>query len=157
MHKPYIWAQTYWCLSLDVSSLYTSIPHDVGIQAVEHFLANDPYTNSRQAHIILEALQFCLKHNYFESDGTHFLQINGTAFAPSYANLTIGFWEHMYLTTNHLFAAPVIYYGHYIDDIVIIWDAFVQYWDHNSLGLPFTHVADPNTLAILDLELCHDN
>lgn len=94
--------------------------------------------------------------------GPHFLQNNGTAmganFPPSYPNLMMGFWEHMYLTANHPFAAHVIYYGRYIDDIVIIWDgssqdinAFVQYCNQNS-GLSFTHVADPNTLAFLDLE-----
>lgn len=168
MLKPYTWEQNYWWLSLDVSSLYTSIPHDVGVRAVEHFLANDPLTNPRQANFILEALTFCLKHNYFESEGTHYLQINGTAmganFAPSYANLTMGYWEHMYLAADHPHAAHVIYYGRYIDDIVIIWDGtfddimtFVQYCNHNSLGLSFTHVADPDTLAFLDLELCHDN
>lgn len=76
----------------------------------------------------------------------------------------MGYWEHTYLTADHPFAANIIYYGRYIDDIVIIWDGtldgiltFVQYCNTNTLGLSFTHVADPETLAFLDLELCHDN
>lgn len=88
----------------------------------------------------------------------------GAIFAPSYANLTMGFWEHLYLSTNHPFAAHVIYYGRYIDDIVIIWggtpqeiDTFVQYCNQIPLDLSFTHVLDPNSVAFLDLELCHDN
>lgn len=53
MLKPYQWEDSYWWLSLDVSSLYTSIPLDVGVRAIEHFMANDPHTNSRQAHFII--------------------------------------------------------------------------------------------------------
>lgn len=57
-----------------------------------------------------------------------------------------------------------MYYSQYIDGIVIIWDgtfddivAFVQYCNRNTLDLSFTYVADPNTQAFLDLELCYDN
>lgn len=42
MLAPYAWEPTYWWLSLDVTLLYTSIPHDVGVQAVEHFFIRRP-------------------------------------------------------------------------------------------------------------------
>lgn len=55
-----------------------------------------------------------------------YLQMNGTAmganYAPSYANLTMGYWEQLYITWNNPFAAHVVYYGRYVDNIVIIWD-----------------------------------
>lgn len=52
-------------------SLYI-IPYFYHLPKV-HKITNPPESsNSRQAHFILEALQFCLKHNYFESDGTPF-------------------------------------------------------------------------------------
>lgn len=60
----YTWEPTYWWLALDVSSLYTSILHEVGLRASEHFLAEDPLVNPRQANFILEALAFCLKQSF---------------------------------------------------------------------------------------------
>lgn len=81
----------------------------------------------------------------------------GANFAPSYSNLTMGYWELQYVLYNNPFAAHIIYYGRYIDDIVIIWDGpkesvdpFVEHCNHNSLGLSFTHVQDSNKLAFLD-------
>lgn len=55
--------------SLDVNSLYTSIPHEIGLRAIAHFLSSDPLLNPGQAEFILEATEFCLTHNYFEFDG----------------------------------------------------------------------------------------
>lgn len=63
--SPYRWEPTYVQLSLDVNSLYTSIPHSFGLMALEHFLAQDPLINPPQAAFILEATTFCLTHNYF--------------------------------------------------------------------------------------------
>lgn len=87
----------------------------------------------------------------------------GVNFVPSYSNLAMGLWELEYVTDNHPFASQVIYYGHYIDDIIIIWDGstdsveqFISYCNTNPLGISFTHVTDPEWLAFLDLEGCHD-
>lgn len=134
--------------------------------AVERFLAKDPYTNPRQAQFTLEALSFCLKHNYFEFDRTFYVQTHGTAmganFAPSYANLTMGYWELLHIDHNNPFATHVVYSGWYMDDIIIIWDgspqlidSFVHHCNNNTLGLSFTHVSAQESLAFLDLELCH--
>lgn len=49
----YRWEPTYTWLSLDVNSLYTSIPHAFGLIALEHFLAKDPLINPRQAAFAL--------------------------------------------------------------------------------------------------------
>lgn len=51
----YKWEPNYVWLSLDVNSLYTSIPHSFGLLALEHFLAKDPCINPRQASFILDA------------------------------------------------------------------------------------------------------
>lgn len=164
----YRWEPTYLWVSLDVMSLYTLIPHDVGLMAVEHFLSADPLINPRQAHFILEATQFCLKHNYFEFEDSYYLQTQGTAmganFAPIYANLTMGYWERQYISHNNPFIANIILFGRYINDIVIIWDGtidslvqFVSHCNHNNLGLSFTHVVNPDRLAFLDLELYHSD
>lgn len=86
----------------------------------------------------------------------------GANFAPSYANLAMGLWELEYVSDQNPFASQVVYYRRYIDDI-IIWDGsidsgdkFLSYCNTNSLGISFSHVTDPEKLAFLDLELCHD-
>lgn len=163
----YTWDDNYLWLSLDVNSLYTSIPHNIGLRALQHFLSQDNMTNPDQATFILDATTFCLTHNYFLFQGDYYLQTTGTAmganFAPSYANLTMGFWETSHIWQNNPYIQHLIFYGRYIDDIIIIWDGphtiidkFVQHCNNNSFGLSFTSVWHKEHLAFLDLELGHE-
>lgn len=111
-------------VSLDVCSLYTSIPHKVGLQAVTHFLNNNSTLNTQQIDFILLASQFCLEHNYFLFDGEFYLQKQGTAmganFFLSYANLTMGLWETRCVGADKPFSAHLVFFGRYIDDIIIV-------------------------------------
>lgn len=92
--KPYRWESGYIWMSLDVKLLYTSIPYDFGLTALNHFLSENPYMSHGQAEFILESTKFSLTHNYFCFDNQYYLQIKGTAlgvnFASSYANLAMG-------------------------------------------------------------------
>lgn len=88
----------------------------------------------------------------------------GTNFAPSYANLTMGLWEDCFIWNNNPFAKHLVFYGPYIDDIIVIWngpsssiDGFVSHCNNNDLGLSFTSVHNVDSLSFLDLELFHDN
>lgn len=88
----------------------------------------------------------------------------GANFAPSYTNLTMGQWENQFIWNNNPFAQHVIFFGRYIDDIVIIWggslsqvDDFVAHCNANDLGLSFTAVWSRDSLAFLDLELSHED
>lgn len=166
--KHYAWVEGYMWASLDVSSLYTSIPHLVGLNAVQHFLAKDGNMNSRQAKFLVDGTEFCLTHNYFTFLDQFYLQRKGTAmganFAPGYANLTMGHWEDLNIWSNNPYARHLIFYGRYIDDILIIWDggpevfsSFVAHCNNNSMGLSFTHVLDTHELVFLDLTLSHDD
>lgn len=165
--EKYLWIEGYMWASLDVSSLYTSIPHQVGLSAVQHFLVKDGNVNSRQARFLVEGTKFCLTHNYFTFLDQFYLQCKGTAmganFAPGYANLTMGHWEELNIWSNNPYARHLIFYGRYIDDILIIWDggpdafsSFVAHCNNNSMGLSFTHVLDSEELVFLDLTLSHD-
>lgn len=111
----YSWKPNYLWVSLDVQSLYTSIPHDVGLGAIQSFLYQDPMLNPRQASFIVEATSFCLTYNYFKFENDFFLQVNGTAmranFAPSYANLTMGQWESLHIWHNDPFSSHIVFYG----------------------------------------------
>lgn len=61
------------------------------------------------------------------------------------------------------FFKPIVFFGRYIDDVLIIWrgsvedvEAFTSYCNHNEFGLKFTHVIDPKSQFFLDLELIYD-
>lgn len=109
-------------------------------------------------------IEFTLTHNYFSYLGDSYRQVRGTAmgarFAPSYANLFMGFWEDQCIWANNPFAANLALYVRYIDDVQIIWNRsemelqnFLKYCNANSFGKAFTHVVDDNSLVFLDLEL----
>lgn len=92
------WHSQYKWLSLNVSSLYTSIEHQYGIQAIEHYLSKSNL-HPLQSRFLIDSIEFSLTHNYFSCVGEFYRQVRGTAmgakFAPSYANLFMGFWEDL--------------------------------------------------------------
>lgn len=162
--QQYRWERGYLWLSLDVCSLYTSIPHAGGLRAAEHFLSVAEYMHLSQYEFICSCTRFTLERNYFQFNGSFFRQISGTAmgahFAPCYANLFIGFWEKQNIWSKNPFARHLVYYGRYIDNALIIWDAplktvarFVSHCNSNTYGIKFTHVVDTHSLVILDVEL----
>jgi hypothetical protein len=86
---------------MDVTSLYTNIPHDDGIAACrkiwEQRRVQEPSTEC-----LVEMLTLVLKNNKFTFDFN--LQINGTAMgtkmAPSYANIFMGDLEERLLLSS---------------------------------------------------------
>ena len=75
-----------------VENLYTNIPHDLGLEAIKHWLEKYPkeLPTRISKNFILEGIKFILENNYFCFNNTYFLQIKGTAmgtkFAPIYAH-----------------------------------------------------------------------
>ena len=108
-------------VTLDVSSLYTNIPHDEGIEACREAL-NSREVLSPPTEDIINLISSILTKNNFTFDDQHYLQVHGTAMgtrmAPSYANLFMGKLERDLLsyTTN----IPSSWWR-YIDDIFAIW------------------------------------
>ena len=86
-------------VSMDVTSLYTNIPHENGIKACEEVLEARPVKDP-PTQILIKRLTLVLKCNNFEFSGRHYLQIQGTAMgtkmAPSYANIFMGRLENSY-------------------------------------------------------------
>ena len=91
--------------SCDISSLYISIPTELGIEAVNYWLHKkrelipQRFTND----FIMESLKFVLKNNKVLFDDHMYLQLLGTAMstkcAPSYAYLTVRCLEKTKLFT----------------------------------------------------------
>lgn len=63
---PYTWQDSYSWLSFDVNSLYTFIPHHIGMLAT-HFLLQDPMLHTKHAAFILDATCFYLTQIIFIS------------------------------------------------------------------------------------------
>ena len=84
-------------VTFDVISLYTSIPHEFSLEALDYFLTTyqeDLHSRCKK-EFVLESANFILKNNTLTFDSEFYLQIKGraigTIFAPSYANLSMGY------------------------------------------------------------------
>ena len=115
--------------TLDISSLYTNIPHNEGTQAIKKFLAIHRDTNVLPHNsYIIELLEVVLTNTYFDFNAKHYHQKSGTAMgtklAPSYANLFITKFEKIYVYTYHLSAHTMekIYRWHFHD--MASWHGF---------------------------------
>ena len=110
---------------MDVKSLYTNIPQDLGIQycleAMQNFYQGElplplPY--------LQQIFNFILKNNYFEFNNRFYLQIHGTAmgtpFAPNFANIFMNRCETHLLATAPDQKKPLIW-KRFIDDIFLVW------------------------------------
>lgn len=108
-------------VTLDVTSLYTNIPHEEGIAACETIL-NQRTTKSPPTEDLCHLTEIILKRNTFSFNGDVYLQKHGTAMgtrmAPSYANLFMGALERKILSTQSY--KPIVWLR-YIDDIFAIW------------------------------------
>jgi hypothetical protein len=82
-------------ISFDVVSLYTNIPHDLGISAITFWLENkrNIVQDRFSKEFILETVKIILERNVFYFDGKFYRQKRGTAMgtkmAPTYATLVL--------------------------------------------------------------------
>ena len=94
--------------SVDISSLYTSISHSLGINAIKFWINKHRklIPNRFSEEFIIESLIFVLENNYFIFDGQYYKQEDGTAMgtnvAPVYACLTVAYLEEYELFPNIL-------------------------------------------------------
>ncbi|XP_073429861.1 uncharacterized protein [Dendrobates tinctorius] len=110
--------------TFDVNSLYTSITHDKGIEAVRLTLMEANTAPDTQA-LCLDLLNIVLRENFFRFQDDFFIQTCGTAMgsnvAPAYANLYMDKFERDYIYANPLFQEFATVWLRYIDDIFCIW------------------------------------
>jgi hypothetical protein len=65
--------------TIDVTSLYTNIPHYHGLSAMEYFLDQRPPQTSPSTSFLVSMAKFTLEKNHFQFEGQNYLQIKGTA------------------------------------------------------------------------------
>ena len=151
-------------VTLDVSSLYTNIPHNEGINACDHFLRTRP-NNNTPTGTLCDLIRMILTMNNFSFNDNHYLQIHGTAMgtkmAPSFANLFLGHFE-----SNALENAPFHphTYFRYIDDIFMIWTEgldnlkiFIDYLNNIHPTIKFTSSHSSTNIPFLDVNVSLTN
>ena len=123
--------------TFDITSLYTSIPHSYGLEAIKYWLDNfRSSVNQRfSTSFILEAIKFILTNNNFVFNDEFLTQLLGTAmgsiFAPTYAGLVIGYLEiKLYAICEIRWGATIskfIYenWSRFLDDCEILLDKSV--------------------------------
>uniref|UniRef100_A0A8C5LSF6 Reverse transcriptase domain-containing protein n=1 Tax=Leptobrachium leishanense TaxID=445787 RepID=A0A8C5LSF6_9ANUR len=158
-----IWEDGLCMATVDVASLYTSIPHLKGVDEVTKCLVKDGSLVPAQIFFLAEAMKFVLKHNYFWFENTFYLQVCGTAmgtrFAPGYANLYMHSWEHQHVWSG-VAGGDLVLWRRFIDDVIIIWRGdeislrnFVESLNTNEYNLKFTSNINKQTIDFLDLTI----
>jgi hypothetical protein len=108
-------------ITADVTSLYTNIPHNEGIEAIKIALIKNQ-TDPNKIAVICRFLKLILTNNIFHFDNKFYRQVQGTAMgtkmAPSYAILFMAQLEEEFLEKQS--KKPLVWWR-YIDDIYMVW------------------------------------
>ena len=148
--------------TLDITSLYTNIPHNEGIQSTEEMLAiHRPPDSLPHNGYMIELLELVLTNHHFEFNGKYYNQLSGiamgTKLASSYANLFMTKFEEKYVYTYPL--QPKLW-KRSIDNIFMIWphgmDSLIQFINHLNAVHPtikFTSDLSDTDVSFLDLTI----
>ena len=144
---------------MDVTSLYTNIPENEGIEVVcktyENFYKDNPPIPT---YYLREILRLILKENSFQFNGKDYLQTHGTAMdtktAVSFANIFMTHIETAILSKS-VFKPTV--WKRYIDDVFSLWDiskpdieTFIEEANLHHPTIKFTAAISDTEIVFLD-------
>lgn len=144
--------------TIDVTSLYTSIPHKEGTLAIRSILMENNHTYP-PVDTITKLVNLILKNNVFSFGSNFYCQIQGTAMgtrmAPSYANLFMATIEKQFLSDQIL--KPEIWLR-FIDDVFLIWNHseqdYLEFFENlNNLNNYLKYTEDHSTKEINFLDV----
>ena len=146
--------------TLDVTALYTNIPHAEGIQACRAAL-NTREVLQPPTEDLIHLIELILTKNNFVFDDEHYLQVHGTAMgtrmAPSYANIFMGMLEKTIL--ENAIYKPTVWWR-YIDDVFTIWPhgeecfkQFVSQINNIHSSIKFTAEWSYESVSFLDVSV----
>ena len=152
-HKP--------IFSMDISSLYTVIPNNEGLQALRFFF-DQRTIKEPSPETLLRLAELFLTLNCFSFADNHYRQVNGVAMDTkmglSYANLFVGDIENQFF--NQFNGAKPELYGRNIDDCIGATSSSREELDHfitsvNSFhpALKYTSEISEISIAFLDIKV----
>ena len=147
--------------TMDITSLYTVIPNNEGLQALKYFLNQRP-VKSPSSETLLRLAELVLTLDCFSFGDNYYKQINGVAMGtkmgPSYANLFVGFIGNKFFFNYH--GPKLDLYKRFIDDCVGATssskeelDQFITAVNSFHPALKYTWEISENSLAFLDIKL----
>lgn len=109
-------------VAVDIESLYCSIQHVKVLKVVRYLLSSLSGEQQPYCNFILDLLDFLLRNNIFDSQGQHYLQIQGIAMntlcTPSYVSLYLAGWERSIFLDD--VPCLIMTQVHAIDDVLIV-------------------------------------
>nr|XP_054760807.1 uncharacterized protein LOC129267083 [Lytechinus pictus] len=149
-----------YLFTMDVASLYTNIPMEEALRAIQHFLRKFPSDDRPDDSTILRLTELVLKLSSFQFEDEFYVQKKGvdmgTKIGPSYACLFVGFVEEELLNNYHGPKPPLL--KRYIDDFVGVaicsmedLTSFIEYFNNYHPSIRFTHDISDQTVPFLDI------
>ena len=157
-------------VTFDVTSLYTNIPKELGLEALSFWIDRFPesLTESRfTKEFVIAGLEIVLTFNYFMFDGKWYLQIKGVTMGTKatviLAILTVGYLEiKLYTIFPNYFSTEytkyiIEHWKRFIDDCFITWkknenlDLFEEILNNLHPSIKFTKDTDDDRIPFLDL------
>ena len=149
---------------MDITSLYTVIPNNEGLQALKYFFNQRPI-RKQSSETLLRLAELVLTLNCFSLGDNYHKQINGVAMGtemgPSYANLFVGFIENKFFSNYHGPKPDLC--KRYIDDCVgatsssraelRLINLFINSVNSFHPALKYTWEISENSLGFLDIKL----
>ena len=150
-------APTDILVTIDVKSLYTNIPHNEGIQALNRMMEETDLHPMKKL-FICRLTKIVLTKNYFEFNNKLYRQTQGTAMgtrmAPTYANIFMKYIELQLIETSP--RKPEMWLR-FIDDILMIWnhgkealEQFKELANNIHPTIKFSFDSNENEVAFLD-------
>ena len=153
---------------IDVSSLYTNIPHDEGIQSIGRFVEkhkNDLPSYTPPSHVLQLITEFILKNSNFTFLNNHYLQKEGTSMgtrmAPPYANLFMARIEDI---IQKAYPQNIIFWKRFIDEILFLFygspielQNLLSFMNSVHPTIKFTFSTSKQSISFLDLEISKHN
>ncbi len=159
-----------YLVTYDVVNLYGSIPHQLGLEAINYWLHKHPDSvNTRFPHpFISNGLRLILENNVFKFGQDYYIQTKGTAMGtkvgPVYASLVMGYLEtQLYSKIREekgmILADKIVkQWKRFLDDCFITWDpadGSMDYLTETLNGLhpdiQFTVSGDSHQIPFLDV------
>lgn len=146
--------------SLDVVSLYTSIPIDFAVDTIRSFINNSSIPPPFDIDVFLDLIDFCMRQNCFRYKDKYYRQIKGTAMGSPVsvhiAEIVMQFIEN---EINVRLGRKIYFWSRYVDDIFVVssFDNFdIIFSTANSVNqaIQFTSEKEINhNLSFLDVSI----
>lgn len=151
-------------ISLDVVSMYTSIPLELAIDAIKQKWVEIKKNTIFSKPTFMEAVQLCLQNSYMAYNKKFYKQIKGLPMGAPLSAITANLvMEKIEKEAIEKCDFPVTFYKRYVDDILCIiptnkYNQILENFNQINQNIQFTIEKEQNkTIHFLDITITTDN